>query len=160
MTRCPEKHSMDRLHLSALWIGIAVLAACSPAEAELPPTSTATALVPSPVGTTPTGAATAKSLPTETAPASQTATQLPTSPPTETSTGRANLTLTVLTCLDTFCPPFWLEQETRILLDSPGILDVVTLDEKDILVHYDPALFTEAEVIELFVEATGLEVSQ
>jgi hypothetical protein len=137
------------------------LTACAPTETTIPPVQDDLTPTPTPILL----AHTATPLPTEKPGIMPTMQPSATLQPTHTTLVETQipgvvLKLTVTECLTTFCPPYWLDQESKTLLGQPGILASMALDEKDILITYDPETLTEEEAIELFVRMTNLEVEQ
>ena len=139
------------------------LTACSLQEQALPsgsenetetPTSTTMSVYLAPVQTLPPTIV-LEYTPTKVPTTTQTSTP---APPTETNQPSADVELTPTTCLETFCPPPWLDQVSKILLDQPGVLDAMALDELVVRIVYNPEVLNEEDVIELFSQVTGLEV--
>ena len=149
----------ERLKKTLILIMIG-LTACVPTETATPAIQVELTITPTPIQLlTKTLLSTAQ--PEVTPTNKPTATLRPTyTPLVETQKPGEDLMLTVTICLETFCPPYWLDQESKILLVQPGILDAMAFDEKDILIVYNPEELTEEEVIELFVRLTNLEVEQ
>jgi hypothetical protein len=87
------------------------------------------------------------------------ATLLPSATPSETGQPSEEVKITVASCLQTFCPPFWLEEQAREMQGSPGIQDALGLNETDILIKYNPHKLSEEQVIQLFMDVTGLEAA-
>jgi hypothetical protein len=150
--------------ITLIWILIG-LTACTPADQEIPANQNQTSLtiIPTstPVQSAPTKTPSSTAQPMETPTIQLTSTLRPTQPRlVETQELGVKLKLTVSICLETFCPPYWLDQESKLLLKQPGILASMALDEKDVLIIYNPEELDEVEVIELFVQTTNLEVEQ
>lgn len=89
-----------------------------------------------------------------------TQTTIPNIEPTIVSTERptATVLLDIAACKLTFCPPYWLTDQANRLLEYPGIYGGEGLNEFWVLLSYDPILFTEEEVVQLFIEITGFDV--
>lgn len=78
---------------------------------------------------------------------------------TYTATPHAVVTLIVLECLNTFCPPPDLDQQAQVAAEQqPDILDSRALDEIYVRLVYDPTQLTEQQAIQFFVDITRLEV--
>jgi len=63
-------------------------------------------------------------------------------------------------CTINFCPPPWLDNETRKMIKVPGIIDVFALDELRVRFVYDPTLISEEAIMLIFEEETGLTVTR
>lgn len=89
-----------------------------------------------------------------------TQTIIPTAAPTIVSTERptATVLLDIAMCKLTFCPPYWLTDQANRMIGIPGIYDGEGLNEFWVLLSYDPTLFTEEEVVQLFIEITSFDV--
>lgn len=146
-----------RERMSIIWLilslSVGFLTGCGTVETASPQISSPTAIA-TEVRTSPTatGSPTAR-LPT----ASSTLRPSPTSTPTPEP--RVVVELDVADCAQTFCPPPWLDEQAKLLLGEAGILEAGALDELRVRLAYDPTQLTEQEVIELFVERTGLEIT-